>query len=189
MPNADFVKVEFSHLGFHASDLEGMATFYKRVLQFTETDRGDLGTVQLIFLSRDPDTHHQLALVSGRPAEGLAFNPINQISFEVPDLANLRLIYQRALDAGAVDMQPATHGNAISLYFRDPEGNRIEVFMNTPWYCFQPLREPIDFSASDEAVMAQAEAIARRTARFMPREQWRAQIKARMDADQGITTK
>lgn len=185
MSSTDFVQVSFSHLGFHVSDLEGMATFYKKVLQFTETDRGDLGTVQLLFLSRDPDTHHQLALVSGRPDDSSAFNPINQISFEVPDLQNLRLIYQRALDAGATDMQPATHGNAISLYFRDPEGNRLEVFMNTPWYCFQPLREPIDFSTTDEEVMAQAEAIARRTPNFMLRSEWRAQIKARMDADQG----
>jgi catechol 2,3-dioxygenase len=38
----------------------------------------------------------------------------------------------------------ATHGNAMSIYFRDPEGNRLEVFMDTPWYCEQPLREPID---------------------------------------------
>lgn len=186
MNRQEFVQVAFSHFGFHVSDIERMAQFYKDVLQFTETDRGGLGAVELIFLSRDPDTHHQIALVTGRPAEGLAFNPINQISFQVPDLANLRLVYERALAAGASDMQATTHGNAVSLYFRDPELNRLEVFMDTPWYCIQPLREPIDFAKSDDEVMQQAEHIARNSARFMPRSEWRAQMQQRMARDQGL---
>jgi catechol 2,3-dioxygenase len=53
---AQTLEVKFSHFGFHVHDLEGMANFYKAVLQFTETDRGGLGAFQLIFLSRDPDT-------------------------------------------------------------------------------------------------------------------------------------
>ena len=186
MNTSQHVRVAFSHIGFHVTDLEGVARFYKEVLQFTETDRGDLGTVQLLFLSRDPDTHHQIALVSGRPPTGLPFNPINQISFQVPDLLDLRKVHERALEAGASDMQASTHGNAISLYFRDPEGNRLEVFMNTPWYCIQPLREPIDFTRSDEAVMQQAEHIARNSKHYMPRSEWRSQMVTRMARDQGI---
>ena len=187
MTAAHPLEVKFSHFGFHVRDLDRMANFYKAVLQFTETDRGDLGATQVAFLSRDPDTHHQLALLTGRPEDAQAFNPINQISFQVRDMANLRRVHQRALAAGASDMQATTHGNAVSLYFRDPEGNRIEVFMDTPWYCYQPLREAIDFDTSDEQVMAQAEAIARRTPRFMPRAEWRAEMQARINRDQGRT--
>lgn len=160
-----------------------MARFYRESLQFTETDRGQLGSVQLVFLSRHPDVHHQIALVSGRP-ETLDFNPINQISLNVPDLASLRRYHDRLMAAGATDMQPATHGNAVSLYCRDPEGNRLEVFMDTPWYCDQPLREPIDFGQSDASVMAQAEAIARRAPKFMTRRERRSEIARRMTADQ-----
>lgn len=49
-----------SHMGFYVQNLEAMGQFYKDVLGFVETDRGDLGVVQLIFLSRDPSEHHQL---------------------------------------------------------------------------------------------------------------------------------
>lgn len=170
----------FSHMGFYVRDLERMARFYKEVLCFTETDRGDLGTVQLVFLSRDPAEHHQIVLASGRPAD-LTFSVINQISLRVPDLATLRLVRDRvAADGGVTELLCATHGNAVSIYFRDPEGNRLEVFVDMPWYCEQPLREPIDLDQSDEAVLALAEAMARSRPKFQPRAAWQADMARRM---------
>ncbi len=147
--------LQFSHIGLYVSDLPRMAGFYKQALRFTQTDAGDLGAVQLVFLSRDPSEHHQLVLATGRPTD-MGFNVVNQISFRVPDLAALRRFHDRLLAHGATDMLPVTHGNAVSLYCRDPEGNRLELFMDTPWYCDQPLREPIDLAQSDAAILAQA---------------------------------
>lgn len=114
------LSLQFSHIGFYVRDLPGMARFYKEALRFTQTDAGDLGAVQLVFLSRDPAEHHQIVLATGRPAE-LPFNPINQISFRVPDIATLRRFHARLVEHGAQDVQPVTHGNAISIYCRDPE--------------------------------------------------------------------
>ena len=175
--------LQFSHIGLYVTDLPRMAGFYKRALRFTQTDAGDLGTVQLVFLSRDPAEHHQLVLATGRPAD-MAFNVVNQISFRVPDLATLRGFHDRLLSEGATDMHPVTHGNAVSVYCRDPEGNRLELFMDTPWYCDQPLRETIDLTQPDEAILAQAEAIAKRFPKFMSRAQWQADIARRMQEDQ-----
>jgi catechol 2,3-dioxygenase len=166
----------FSHMGFYVRDIERMARFYREALGFFETDRGLLGTVQLVFLSRDPTEHHQIVLATGRPAD-LAFSVINQISLRVPDLATLREVRNRARSEPDVsDLVTATHGNAVSIYFRDPEGNRLEVFMDTPWYCEQPLREPIDLDQSDEAVMAAAEALARSRPKFRSRAQWQSEM-------------
>lgn len=184
MPETHHSDLQFSHMGLYVTDLPRMARFYKQALRFTQTDAGDLGTVQLVFLSRDPNEHHQIVLATGRPAD-MAFNVVNQISFRVPDLAALRRFHDRLLAGGASDMQVTTHGNAVSIYCRDPEGNRLELFMDTPWYCDQPLREPIDLmNQSDEAVLAQAEAIARRFPKFMPRAQWQAEVARRMQEDQ-----
>ncbi len=164
--------LSFSHMGFYVRDLARMARFYTEVMGFFVTDRGLLGTTELVFLSRDPTEHHQIVLASGRPTD-LAFSVINQISLRVPDLATLREVQRRTqADPGVSDWVSATHGNAISIYFRDPEGNRLEVFMDTPWYCEQPLREPIDLTQSDEAILAAAEKLARSRPRFKPRAQW-----------------
>jgi len=175
--------LQFSHIGLYVSDLPRMARFYKQALRFTQTDAGDLGAVQLVFLSRDPREHHQLVLATGRPSNP-GFNVVNQISFRVPDLGALRRFHDRLLTEGASEMHPVTHGNAISVYCRDPEGNRLELFMDTPWYCDQPLRETIDLSQSDEAILAQAEAIAKRFPKFMSRAQWQAEVARRMQEDQ-----
>jgi catechol-2,3-dioxygenase len=166
-------------MGFYVCDLARMARFYKEALGFTQTDEGKLGPVQLVFLSRDPAEHHQLVLASGRPAESVAggFNVINQISLRVLDLATLRAVRDAiAAQDGASDLTCVTHGNAISIYVRDPEGNRLEIFLDTPWHCEQPLREPIDLGQSDEAVMAHAEALARSRPNFKPRAVWQAEL-------------
>ena len=175
--------LQFSHIGLYVTDLSKVARFYKEALRFTQTDAGDLGPVQLVFLSRDPAEHHQIVLATGRPAD-MAFNVVNQISFRVPDIATLRRFHGRLVEHGAQDVQPVTHGNAISIYCRDPEGNRLELFVDTPWYCEQPLRQPIDLAESDEQILARAEAIAKRLPKFMSRAEWQAQVARQMEQDQ-----
>ena len=85
--------LSFSHMGFFVRDIARVEDFYRRVMGFTVTDRGHLdlprGRVDLVFLSRDPTEHHQIVLASGRPAE-LPFNVINQISFRLASLADLK---------------------------------------------------------------------------------------------------
>jgi hypothetical protein len=68
---------------------------------------------------------------------------------------------------------------------RDPEGNRLEIFMDTPWYCEQPLREAISLNPPDEAILAQSEAMARSRPGFCSREQWQARMRARARSPRG----
>lgn len=172
--------LRFSHFGFFVRDIAAMEDFYTRVLGLVVTDRGLLGTMQLVFLSRDPEEHHQIVLVTGRPAD-TPFNPINQISFRVAGVGELRALNRRLQSEPKVaDRIAVTHGNAISIYFRDPEGNRIEVFFDTPWYCRQPLREPVDLEQPDDVLLAQSEAIARAQPDFKPRAEWVAGMRALM---------
>jgi catechol 2,3-dioxygenase len=172
--------LQFSHMGLYVQNLPRMAAFYKDVLCFTETDKGNLGPVDLVFLSRDPREHHQLVLASGRPVEA-TFSVVNQISLRVPDLPTLKFVHQRVLKEPDVSkLVSTTHGNAVSIYFRDPEGNRLEIFMDTPWYCEQPLSEPISLEEPDEVILQKALAMAQGRPKFMPRAQWQAELEAKM---------
>jgi catechol-2,3-dioxygenase len=167
--------LSFSHMGIFVTDLARMEDFYTRVLGFAVTDRGKLGATSLVFLSRDPREHHQIVLAAGRPAQQ-GFNPINQISFRMADFAGLRQMHRRLQDEKAGEISPVSHGNALSVYFRDPEGNRIELFIDTPWYVQQPLRIPMDMSLPDAELWRWAEAEARKLPGFKPVEEWRSQL-------------
>lgn len=178
--------LSFSHVGLFVHDLARMEAFYTRVLEFTVTDRGPLPrpgkpgeTFDLVFLSRDPDEHHQIVLVSGRPAE-LAFNVVNQISLRADSLATLREMHRRLVAEGAREISPATHGNAVSVYAKDPEGNRLELFVDTPWYVAQPVRVPVDLGLDDAALMAHLEVLARTLPGFCSRAAWREAMARRM---------
>ena len=181
-------ELAFSHVGLFVHDLERMEDFYRRVLGFTVTDRGELpapsGRVGLVFLSRDPREHHQLVLATGRPP-AVEFNVVNQISFRVPGLPALRHFHAVLGDEPVSAMVVVTHGNAISLYFRDPEGTRIELFFDTPWHCEQPVREPVDLSRSDEDILAETERLARSLPGFTSRESWMADLAGRMGTPPG----
>ena len=185
--------LRFSHFGMFVCNLARMETFYTHALGFTVTDRGSLssanGLFDLVFLSRDPDEHHQIVLATGRPAH-LEFNPINQISLKTGSLSMLRSFKSSLPAAGASELTTVTHGNAASIYCRDPEGNRLEIFVDLPWYVAQPLREPIDLDIDDEALLKMLEAHARSLPGFEPRAIWRQRMAKRMglsDADPTVT--
>ena len=173
----------FSHVGFHATDVDRQADFYKSVLDFTETDRGTLpgpnGPLRLVFLSRDPDEHHQIVLVSGRP-ERLDFNVINQVSLKADSLQTLIDFYHRVQAAGVAELVPVTHGNALSVYFRDPEGNRVELYWDLPWYVSQPCRVVAPFELPAQELLAWAEAHARGLPGFRSRGEWSREMAQRM---------
>jgi len=171
--------VHFSHVGIFVSDIARMERFYTEFLGLLVSDSGNLGTIRMVFLSRDPFDHHQIVLVSGRPPEA-TFSVINQISLRVEDLAALRHFHTNAEAHGAIDVQAVTHGNTLSVYFRDPEGNRVEVFIDTPWYVQQPSRQPIDLSLPDQELWQWVEAHARNLPGFLPVSDWRQQFQTRV---------
>jgi catechol-2,3-dioxygenase len=179
----------FSHMGFFTKDIETMTRFYTEVLGLTVTDRGELkspgGPVRLVFLSRDPLNHHQIALVSGRP-DDVSFNVINQISFLAPSLETLQRYYRRLEHEPVEELVAVTHGISFSVYFKDPEGNRVELFCDTPWYVKQPERVPMPIERPVDEVMRWAEAHARTLEGFRPRGDWNDEISVQMAERDGL---
>lgn len=146
-------KLSFSHMGLFVTDLPKMVDFYTRVLGFVVSDRAVRPDGnQVAFMSLDPREHHQIVLATGRPAD-LSYSVIQQLSFRLEDLAALRDTYVALKREPIVELAPISHGNAISAYFRDPEGNRLEVFIDTKWHVPQPCAAPVDLMRSDGEIM------------------------------------
>ncbi len=147
--------IALAHFELFVRDLERMESFYTGALGFEVSDRG-AGPGGLVFLSRNAGEHHQLVLnpdAARRPDA----SPLDHISFRVAALADLRR-FHAALEGRATGLETVSHGNAWSIYFHDPEDNRLELFADTPWEVAQPCRFEIDLGLPDNALAATTEA-------------------------------
>lgn len=172
--------ITLSHVGIYVKDMNRMVDFYCGFLGFAVSDRGPArGGGEICFMTRDPREHHQFVMANGRP-ERLDFNLVNQLSFRVDSLQTLRELNRGLQDENVTDIDPTCHGNAISVYFRDPEGNRVELLTGTPWYIRQPIRFPVDLSLPDAEFWTALEAKARSLPGFKPLGVWEAEIEERI---------
>jgi len=169
-----------SHFGVSCLDLDRMVAFYTAVfdLQLTDQGRGHTFPFMLAFLSRRADQHHQLAFAQNR-VPGTP-STVMQLSFKVNRLDDLREAWRRALAHGATALRGLNHGNALSIYFLDPEGNTVEVYLDTPWYVAQPHGDPLDLDLRDEDIWAETERMVRADPTFMPMTEWSAQFSRRL---------
>ncbi|WP_206789675.1 VOC family protein [Amycolatopsis sp. MtRt-6] len=147
--------VELGHTGFWVEDLAKMRDFYTRVLGLTVTDEDEeLGIV--FFSSRPEVEHHEFVLANGRtaPAGSLL---THQVSWRVDSLEAIVEYHKRFRAEGVQVQQEVTHGNAIGIYFFDPEGNRNEVYLRIDKDVRQPFRKSLNLDQDLEAILAEAE--------------------------------
>lgn len=169
-------RLAFSHVGLFVHDIDRMSAFYRRVLGLVQTDRGMLPGRELVFLSGDPREHHQVVLATGRTG-ALEDKVVNQISFRVDSLEALQEIHRLVLqEPEASDLRAVDHGNAWTLYFRDPELNRIEAFADSPWYVTQPVADPLDLTLPADEIRRRTDAFCRAQPSCQPIETWRATL-------------
>jgi len=171
------IRPQLTHAGIYVDDIKTMRDFYVGVMGLIETDSGHGSTFDndFVFMSASPTIHHQLILASGRAARAKA-STVNQLSFKVSSLAELRTMNQRVRDYGIAGIRPISHGNAWSIYFDDPEGNTVEIYLDTPYHTAQPHADKLDLDASDDAIVRATEAACAKDPTFTKVENWHARM-------------
>ena len=120
----------------------------------------------MMFLSTNPEEHHEIVLIGGRPDDA-DYSAAQQLSFLLENLDELREMRDRLVTAGVDVNRYACHGNAWSIYFSDPEGNYLELYVHTPWYVPQPYGDDFNLDESNDEIMRKTEALCRKDAGFM----------------------
>lgn len=170
------VRPSLAHLGLFVQDLARMERFYADVFGLVVTDRG-VGAVfknELTFMSGSAEQHHQVVLSTGRAAD--TPSTVMQLSFKVNTLAELRAVQATALAHGATELIGLNHGNAWSIYFYDPERNRIEIYLDTEFHTPQPCADPLDLTKSDAEILEETRELVNRLPGSMPRQDYVAQM-------------
>jgi catechol 2,3-dioxygenase len=149
------------HIHLKVAELERATSFYRDLLGFEVTQRyGEAAA----FLGAG-GYHHHIGLNTWEskggtpPAEG--HTGLYHVAFLYPDRKSLATVLKRVLDAGVVLDGAADHGVSEAIYFRDPDGNGVEIYCDRPredWPrdtdgALRMVNERLDV----EAVLAEAE--------------------------------
>jgi len=165
------MSLSWSHSVLFVQDEQQMLDFYTRVLGFNVSDRGPISDGrEIIFLSQQPDEHHQVGFMLGRAGSGVS-NSIAHLAFRVGSITELRDMIAK-LEAEHVNFRPTSHGNTWSVYFQDPELNGIEILCDTPWHVQQPQGQLWDTTLDDEALTVWTKETFKAAEDFRPREEY-----------------
>lgn len=134
--------VKLSHLVLLTRDLPRMRDWYATVLEATVTVEDPM----LCFISYD-DEHHRVALVSMPdlpPRHGPQVG-LHHMAFTYRNLDDLLRTYERLKRLGIAPYWPIHHGVTLSMYYRDPDGNSVELQVDA----FASMSDAKDYMRSD----------------------------------------
>lgn len=114
---------KFAHFVLRVSDMQKSVDWYTTVLDMDVVHANPM----LTFLTYD-DEHHRLALVQtnfkGEVPKGAP--GLDHVAYTLESLGALLGTYKRLKLAGIEPVWPINHGLTTSLYYADPDGNRVE---------------------------------------------------------------
>ncbi len=148
------LRLEVAHSVLYVHDVADMIDFYTNTLGFEVTDRGPFVSGEIVFLSQIANHHHQVAFITGRDKPDPSTS-VHHVAYRSAGTLDDLKALKKELDADArvTQIMPLTHGNAWSVYFRDPEFNGVEVFIDTPWHVRQPQGQPLDLDKSNDEIV------------------------------------
>src|SRR6202158_5263391 len=138
---------KLGHVGIYANDLPNMRDFYSRLVRLHIADEPS----GAVFMSSDPDReHHEFVMFkSSGPDQQTC---VQQLSFSCEKLEDVVQYYHRFKDNGVRFRSVTSHGNAVGLYFYDPEDNVCEVYWTTPCTARQPHGVAVDVTQGVDEV-------------------------------------
>lgn len=145
------------HVGVYVRDIDRSVAFYRDILGLQVSDRSPRGSVFMTAQDRVAE-HHELLLVPGRNDPGNV-NLLQQISFHCASLADVKEFYRVFVDKKVPINRVVSHGNTVSIYAQDPDGNSVEVYWPTGIDVPQPFGQPMDLTKSEEEILARVDQV------------------------------
>ncbi len=128
-----FTISRLNHIVLYVRDAQRALGFYRDILGFQVVEQP---SEQAIFLrANGSDNHHDLGLfgigAGAAPAGRGDRVGLYHAAWEVSTIEDLGKARDALVQAGALRGE-SDHGNSLSLYAEDPDGNELEVFWMVP---------------------------------------------------------
>jgi catechol-2,3-dioxygenase len=144
--------VKFAHVVYQTRRFEEMIEWYRHVFEAEVVYENPA----LAFLTYDEE-HHRFAFANldvlkpSAARDGRGEIGVNHVAYTYANVADLMETYARLKSAGIEPYWPVHHGTTLSLYYADPDGNRMEfqvdcgtadqatALMRTPAFADNPV--------------------------------------------------
>ena len=116
--------ISLAHVVFRTANFDGMINFWQTFLGAEITHKGD----SIAFLRYDFE-HHRIAIIA-IPDLGTKVPKtvgLDHVSFSYETLSDLAETYIQRKSLGIEPTWCVNHGPTTSMYYRDPDGNTIEI--------------------------------------------------------------
>ncbi len=143
--------VSLGHIGLYVRDVERSKAFYRDILGLKVSDESPKSGSVFMTAKDRREEHHELLLMPGRE-DGKV---VQQISFRCGSLSDIKEFYRVFLEHKVPINRIVSHGNAVGIYFQDPDGNQVEVYWPTGIDWPQPFGKPVNLAATDEEILAE----------------------------------
>jgi catechol 2,3-dioxygenase len=126
------VETKIGHVHLKVADLDRAVAFYTDKLGFTVMARYGTGAA---FLSAG-GYHHHIGLNTWESKDGTPapahHTGLYHTAILYPSRADLARVFKRVVDSGWPIDGAADHGVSEAIYFRDPDGNGVEIYHDRP---------------------------------------------------------
>jgi catechol 2,3-dioxygenase len=120
------IKPALHHVTIKTSQLDAMIAWYRLLVGAEVNFKNDVAA----WMSND-EANHRIAFLAvpglDDDAEKVRHNGMHHCAFEYDSFADLMSSYDRLREAGVEPAFCLDHGLTISLYYRDPDGNFVEL--------------------------------------------------------------
>jgi catechol-2,3-dioxygenase len=135
--------VQLAHVVMRTSNYEPMIDWYQKVLNASLT----FGNEVVSFITYDEE-HHRVAFIHipdlKKPDAGT--HGFDHCAFTYASMADLLANYSRLKQEGIEPFWCINHGPTTSMYYRDPDGNQVELQVEN----FDTVQQSTEFFYTDE---------------------------------------
>ncbi len=125
---------KIGHVAMRVTDGERAKAFYTKVLGFKVSEEDPVHGG--IFMTMGDDFHTLDLSVVADPKDARLPDRsslgVSHVAFQVPSYQALREAYTTLIENNVVVDHATDHMNQRSLYFADPDGNRLEIYYEMP---------------------------------------------------------
>jgi len=132
------IRPTLHHFGVETRHLEGMVDWYAKVLGMTtiysNAGGSDPSRLAVAALLSNDRAHHRMSILSPpelqEDTDKKAHVKLHHVAFEYVRIDDLLNSYVRIKKLGIEPILTTDHGPTTSFYYKDPDGNIVELFVD-----------------------------------------------------------